>query len=93
MIHQPMGSAEGQASDIEIQAEEVKWLKQRLYTILAHHTGKSVEQIEEDADRNYWLSAEEAQDYGLVDNILNGDILDRLSAIRKNGTPDSEDDE
>jgi ATP-dependent Clp protease protease subunit len=93
MIHQPMGSAEGQASDIEIQAEEVKWLKQRLYTILAHHTGKSVEQIEEDADRNYWLSAEEAQDYGLVDNILNGDILGRLSAIRGNGTPDSEDDE
>jgi ATP-dependent Clp protease protease subunit len=70
MIHQPLGGAEGQASDIEIQAREILWLKQRLYDILAHHTGKTTEQIEEDADRNYWLSAQESADYGLVDKVL-----------------------
>ena len=93
MIHQPMGSAEGQASDIEIQAKEVQWLKKRLYQILAHHTGKSVEKIEDDADRNYWLSAPEAQEYGIVDNVLNQDNLDMLSALRGNGTVNGEDDE
>ena len=93
MIHQPMGSAQGQASDIEIQAEEVKWLKQRLYKILAHHTGKSVETIEDDADRNYWLSATEAQEYGLVDNVLNEDVLDHLSALYGNGAVGSDGEE
>ncbi len=94
MIHQPMGGAEGQASDIEIQAKEIAWLKKRLYQILSHHTDKSIEQIEEDADRNYWMSAEEAKDYGLVDNILNSDNLDKLKALRGNGKADaSEDDE
>jgi ATP-dependent Clp protease protease subunit len=70
MMHQPMGGAEGQASDIEIQAQEIMWLKQRLFDILARHTGKDADTIREDADRNYWLSAQEAQDYGLVDNVL-----------------------
>lgn len=70
MLHQPLGGAQGQASDIEIQAREILWLKQRLYEILAHHTGKTVEQIEVDADRDYWLSAAEARDYGLIDNVL-----------------------
>ena len=70
MIHQPLGGAEGQASDIEIQAREILWLKKRLYEILAEHTGKDVEIIEDDADRNYWLSAQEARDYGLVDRVF-----------------------
>ncbi|MFW5972621.1 MAG: ATP-dependent Clp endopeptidase proteolytic subunit ClpP [Bacteroidota bacterium] len=70
MLHQPLGGAQGQASDIEIQAREILWLKSRLYEILAKHSGKSVEQIEKDSDRDYWLSAAEAKDYGLIDNVL-----------------------
>ncbi len=70
MLHQPLGGAQGQASDIEIQAREIIWLKRRLYEILARHTKKSVELLETDADRDYWLSAEEAKEYGLVDNVL-----------------------
>lgn len=70
MLHQPLGGAQGQAADIEIQAREILWLKTRLYEILAKHAGKSVEQIETDADRDYWLSAYEAKEYGLIDNVL-----------------------
>ncbi len=70
MLHQPLGGTQGQASDIEIQAREILWLKKRLYEILAHHTGKSIEEIENDADRDYWLGAQEAKDYGLIDNVL-----------------------
>ncbi len=70
MIHQPLGGAEGQASDIEIQAREILWLKQRLFDILAEHTGKDADTIKADADRNYWLSAEDAKDYGLIDAVL-----------------------
>ena len=87
MIHQPLGGAEGQASDIEIQAKEIMWLKSRLYDILAHHTNKDVERIEKDADRNYWMSAEEAADYGVVDNVLNPG---NLKNITSNGSPDDE---
>jgi ATP-dependent Clp protease protease subunit len=90
MIHQPLGGAEGQASDIEIQAKEIMWLKQRLYEILAHHTGKDIDQIEDDADRNYWMSAAEAKDYGLVDNVLNPKDLDNLPS--PNGEAASDDD-
>lgn len=95
MIHQPMGGAEGQASDIEIQAQEIMWLKKRLYEILALHTNKEIEQIENDADRNYWMSAEEAKDYGLVDNVLNPGNLKGLKNLRSNGEPggDGDDDE
>ena len=93
MIHQPMGGAEGQASDIEIQAEEIMWLKKRLYEILALHTGKSIDQIEDDADRNYWLSAEEAEEYGLVDNVLNPKNLEGLTSIQPNGEPGAEAEE
>jgi len=88
MIHQPMGGAEGQATDIEIQAEEIGWLKERLYRILAHHTDQPFERIQEDADRNYWMSAEEAREYGLIDNLLNPDNLDQLAALRANGAAD-----
>lgn len=70
MLHQPLGGAQGQASDIEIQAREILSLKRRLYEILAKHTGQTVAQIANDADRDYWLSAQEAKDYGLIDNVL-----------------------
>jgi ATP-dependent Clp protease, protease subunit len=70
MLHQPLGGAQGQASDIEIQAREILWLKKRLYEIIAHHTGKDVETIERDGDRDYWLSPTEARDYGLIDTVL-----------------------
>lgn len=70
MLHQPMGGAQGQASDIEIQAREIMKMKKSLYNILAQHTGKSADKIEADGDRDYWMSAEEAKEYGLIDNIL-----------------------
>ena len=70
MVHQPLGGAQGQASDIEIQAREIMKMKKSLYGILAHHTGQTPEKIEEDGDRDYWMSAAEAKDYGLIDNVL-----------------------
>ncbi|RME07962.1 MAG: ATP-dependent Clp protease proteolytic subunit [Anaerolineae bacterium] len=69
-MHQPLGGAQGQATDIQIQAREILRLKTRLNEILAHHTGQSVEQIEKDTDRDFWMDAEEARKYGLVDEIL-----------------------
>ena len=70
MIHQPMGGFQGQASDIEIHAKEILFLKQKLNTMLAHHTGQSIERIERDTDRDNFLSAEAAVEYGLVDKVL-----------------------
>lgn len=70
LIHQPMGGAEGQASDIEIAAREIKKLKSELYDIISSHSGKSVTQIEKDADRDYWMTSKEAVKYGMVDSIL-----------------------
>ncbi len=70
MLHQPLGGARGQASDIEIQAREILSLKKRLYEILSHHSGQDLETIAKDADRDYWLSAADAKEYGLIDNIL-----------------------
>ena len=70
MIHQPLGGVQGQASDIEITAREIARTKQELYDILAYHSGKSIADIERDADRDYWLTAEEAKAYGLIDGIL-----------------------
>ena len=70
MIHQPAGTAEGQASDIEITAREIVKLKHELYQLMAQHSGKPVEQIEKDSDRDYWMTAAEAKDYGIIDNIL-----------------------
>lgn len=70
MIHQPMGGAQGQASDMEISLKQILEVKKDLYTILANHTGKSVEQIEKDSDRDHWLRAEEAKTYGLIDEVL-----------------------
>ena len=70
MIHQPMGGASGQASDIEITAREIMKIKNELYVIISQHSGKSVEQVEKDADRDYWMTAEEAVEYGMIDEIL-----------------------
>ena len=70
MIHQPLGGVEGQASDIEITAREIVRTKRELYTILSEHTGRSVEEIGRDADRDYWMTSEEARAYGLIDEVL-----------------------
>ncbi len=69
MIHQPLGGFQGQASDIEIRAREILKMKERLYEILAHHTGQTVEKIEQDSDRDYFMSAEEASKYGVIDQV------------------------
>ena len=70
MIHQPLGGAQGQASDIEIAAREILKVKTELYSILSEHTGKSVEQIAADADRDYWMTSAEAREYGIIDEIV-----------------------
>ncbi|MDX1544974.1 MAG: ATP-dependent Clp endopeptidase proteolytic subunit ClpP [Christiangramia sp.] len=70
MIHQPMGGAQGQASDIEITAREILTLKEELYKIIAKHTGQSYEKVHEDSDRDYWMKAEKAKEYGMIDEVL-----------------------
>jgi len=70
MIHQPWGGVQGTASDISIQAEEILKTKKRINEILALHTGRPLDQIERDTDRDYYLAAGEAKEYGLIDNIL-----------------------
>lgn len=71
MIHQPMGGAQGQASDIEIEAREIQKLKKELYEIIANHTGKDYNQVWADSDRDYWMTAAEAKEYGMIDEVLN----------------------
>lgn len=70
MIHQPLGGAQGPASDIEITAREILKLKGELYNIIADHSGNPVERIEKDSDRDYWMTATEAQEYGMIDEVL-----------------------
>ncbi|MFI3319746.1 MAG: ATP-dependent Clp endopeptidase proteolytic subunit ClpP [Rikenellaceae bacterium] len=70
MIHQPLGGVQGQASDIEITAREILKTRKELYEIMSEHSGVSVEQFERDADRDYWMSAAEAKEYGLIDQVL-----------------------
>ena len=70
MIHQPLGGAQGQASDIEITAREILTLKKELYEIIAKHSNQSYDKIEEDSDRDYWMKAEKAREYGMIDEIL-----------------------
>ncbi len=79
MIHQPLGGAQGQASDIEIQAKEILTLRAKLNEILVEHTGQPLQKIEADTDRNYFMSAEEAREYGIIDEIMNR----RTSAKKK----------
>jgi len=70
MIHQPMGGAQGQATDIEITTREILKLKKELYTIIADHSGKSFEDVEKDSDRDYWMTSAEAKEYGMIDEVL-----------------------
>ncbi|MCF8304343.1 MAG: ATP-dependent Clp protease proteolytic subunit, partial [Bacteroidales bacterium] len=70
LIHQPMGGAQGQASDIEITTREILKLKKELYEIIAKHSGQTMKKIEKDADRDYWMTAEEAKKYGMIDEVL-----------------------
>ncbi len=70
MIHQPLGGMQGQASDLEIAAREILRVKKELYTIIANHSGKSFEEVEKDSDRDYWMTAEEALAYGMIDKVL-----------------------
>lgn len=80
MIHQPMGGFQGQASDIAIQAQEILRMKETLNAILVNHTGKNMDQIQSDTDRDYFMSGEEAKAYGIVDHVItNRDDLDQIA--------------
>ena len=82
LIHQPMGGFQGQASDIEIQAKEILRMKDRLNQILVEHTGKKMEEIQKDTDRDFFMSGEEAKVYGIVDHVIaNRDDLDNLEDL------------
>jgi ATP-dependent Clp protease protease subunit len=70
LIHQPMGGAEGQASDIEITAKEILKLKKELYEVIARHSKQDYEKIWKDSDRDYWMTAKEALEYGMIDEVL-----------------------
>ncbi len=70
MIHQPLGGAQGQASDIEITHREIQKLKKELYQIIANHSGQTIEKVEADSDRDYWMIAQEAKEYGMIDDVL-----------------------
>jgi ATP-dependent Clp protease protease subunit len=84
MIHQPLGGAQGQAADIEIQAKEILYHKQKLNELLASHTGQPLEKIERDTDRDFFMSAQEAADYGLIDQVIDRKALaNRPAAVVK----------
>ena len=70
MIHQPLGGVQGQASDIEIEARDIQKLKKELYTIIANHSHTDYDKVWADSDRNYWMTADEAKEYGMIDNVL-----------------------
>ncbi|HHC80763.1 MAG TPA: ATP-dependent Clp endopeptidase proteolytic subunit ClpP [Flavobacteriia bacterium] len=70
MIHQPLGGAQGQASDIEITAREILKLKDELYQIISKHSGQPIEKVHDDSDRDYWMKADEAKEYGMIDEVL-----------------------
>ena len=70
MIHQPMSGVQGQAADIEITSREVQKLKKELYTIISEHSGQPYKKVEKDSDRDYWMTAAEAKEYGMIDSIL-----------------------
>ncbi|MEM9002973.1 MAG: ATP-dependent Clp endopeptidase proteolytic subunit ClpP [Cyanobacteria bacterium P01_F01_bin.86] len=81
MIHQPLGGAQGQAVDIEIQAKEILYHKQRLNELIAYHTGQSLERIEADTERDFYMSAEEATTYGLIDQVVERQYLSSTPSI------------
>jgi ATP-dependent Clp protease, protease subunit len=82
LIHQPMGGAQGQASDIAIQAKEILRMKETLNQILAFHTGKDIESIQRDTDRDFFMSGQEAKEYGIIDYVItNRDDLDKIDSM------------
>ena len=82
MVHQPMGGAQGQASDIAIQAKEILRMKDTINVILAHHTGRDIEQIKADTDRDFFMAGDEAKEYGLIDHVIScRDDLDKLEKL------------
>ena len=84
MIHQPMGGSQGQASDIAIQAKEIMRMRDTLNNVLAHHTNNDLKQIEEDTDRDFFMSGGEAKDYGIIDHVIvNRDDLYKIDKIEK----------
>lgn len=92
-LHQPLGGAQGQATDIEIQANEILRLRDKLNNILAHHTGQTVEKVKEDTERDYWLTAKDAVEYGLVDKVLEPSKDSILAAIKGQSSAEEETDE
>ena len=90
-LHQPLGGAQGQATDIEIQAKEILRLRKKLNSILSQHTGQSEEKIQEDTERDYWLTAKDAVAYGLVDKVLEPSKDSILSSVSKTKTEIKED--
>ena len=82
MIHQPSGGAQGQASDIQINAEKILKIRKKLNEILAERTGQDLEKIERDTDRDYWLSSEEAKDYGLIDKVIEKRVWGEICQIQ-----------
>ena len=79
MIHQPLGGVQGQASDIEIEAKEIMKFKKELYTIISNHSHQTLEKVWNDSDRNYWMTAEEAKEYGMIDQVLIRKEVDNAS--------------
>ena len=79
MIHQPLGGVQGQASDIEIEAKEIMKFKKELYTIISNHSHQTFEKVWNDSDRNYWMTAEEAKEYGMIDQVLIRKEVDNAS--------------
>lgn len=93
-MHQPAGGTQGQATDIEIQANEILRLRNQINEILAHHTGQDIEQVREDTERDYWLNAQEATDYGLVDKVLDPAKEKNVATLSsKEEVKDEEDEE
>ena len=82
-LHQPLGGTQGQATDIEIQAKEILRLRTKLNSILSHHTGQTEDKIKEDTERDYWLTAKDAVDYGLVDKVLEPSKDSSLASVSK----------
>jgi len=83
MIHQPLGGAQGQATDIEIHTKEILTIREKLNEILANHTGQSIEKIAKDSDRNFFMSAEEAKKYGIIDTIMDRKGLTKKKGVKK----------
>jgi ATP-dependent Clp protease protease subunit len=81
MIHQPLGGAQGQATDIEIQANEILYIKDTLNNLLVHHTGQPIERIEKDTDRDFFMSPDEAREYGIVDQVVTRRPKPELAAV------------